>query len=93
MTLNGIEIEVGMPSEKHPTCRHLTFIVSFENDSGKECLQREEILLHERVLYDPAGIARIVVHVLRGLLMEIADLNASGSKLQAEPAGARFVSV
>jgi hypothetical protein len=48
MRLSGIEIVVGEPSEKLPTCRRLNYIVSFKNDAGEECQQRHETLVHEQ---------------------------------------------
>jgi hypothetical protein len=42
MTLSGIEIVVGEPSEKLPTRRRLNYIVSFKNDAGEKCQQRHD---------------------------------------------------
>jgi CxxC-x17-CxxC domain-containing protein len=76
MRLSGIEIVVGEPSEKVPTRRRLHYIVSFKNDAGEECQQRHETLVHEQALHDAPGIARIVAHVVRGLMIEDADADA-----------------
>lgn len=72
MRLSEIEIVVGEPSEKLPTCRHLSYRMSFKDDAGEECQHQHESLVHERALYDSAGIARIVAHVVRGLLLDDA---------------------
>jgi hypothetical protein len=76
MRLSGIEIEVGGLSEKLPTCRHLSYRVSFRNDAGDECQRQHETLVNDQALHDAPGIARIVSRVVRGLLMEDADPDA-----------------
>jgi hypothetical protein len=73
MKLSGIEIEVGGQSEQLPTCRHLSYLMSFTNEAGKENHRRHETLVHEQTLDDTPGIARIVSQIVRGLLMEDAD--------------------
>jgi hypothetical protein len=73
MKLSGIEVEVGGQSEKLPTCRHLSYLMSFINEAGKEYHRRHETLVHEQTLDDTPGIARIVSQVVCGLLMEDAD--------------------
>ena len=72
MRLNGIEIVVGEASANLPTCRHLSYIVSFENDTGDECQRRHETLVQEHVLNKAEEIARIVAHVVRGMMVEDA---------------------
>ena len=64
MSLSVIEIVVGEPSERLPTCRQLSYLMSFTNEAGEKCQRRHETLVHERTLYDSAGIARIVAHVV-----------------------------
>jgi hypothetical protein len=76
MRLNGIEITVGDPSEKLPTRRHLDYLVSFKNDAGEECQLSEETLVLEQALNDVPGIARIMAHMVRGLMIEDADPDA-----------------
>jgi hypothetical protein len=78
MRLSEIEVVVGERSEKLPTCRHLSYRVSFKDDAGEKCQHQHESLVHERALYDSAGIARVVAHVVRGLLMDHAGLDAPG---------------
>jgi hypothetical protein len=67
MKLSGIKIVVGEPSEKSTVSRQLSCHVSFTND-----WRRHESLVNEQVLYDAAGIARLVSDVLRGLFAEDA---------------------
>jgi len=73
MKLSGIEVEVGGQSEQLPTCRHLSYLMLFTNEEGKEYHRRHETLVHEQTLDDTPGIARIVSQVVCGLLMEDAD--------------------
>jgi hypothetical protein len=76
MRLSVIEVVVGEPSEKLPTFRHLSYRVSFKDEAGEECQQQHESLMPERAVYDSVGIARIVAHVVRGLLMDYAGPDA-----------------
>lgn len=85
MKLSGIEIVVGEPSETLTAARQLSCHVSFKKDAGEECWRRHESLVKEQVLYDAAGIARLVSDVLRGLFAE--DAAAIGTRLP--PAGSR----
>jgi hypothetical protein len=73
MRLSGIEIEVGGLSEKLPQCRHLSYLISFTNEAGKEYHRRHETLVFEQTLDDTPGIARIVAQVAHGLLMAETD--------------------
>jgi len=73
MRLSGIEIEVGGLPEQLPTCRHLSYLMSFMNEAGKEFHRRHETLVKGWALDDTLGIARIVSGVVRGLLMRDTD--------------------
>ena len=73
MRLSAIEIEVGDLSENLPTCRRLNYLVSFRNEAGEDCQRRHETLVNEQAFDDTPGIARIVSHAVRDLLIEEAD--------------------
>ena len=81
MRLNGIEILVGARSKKSPLCMHLNYLVSFQNDMGQECQRHRETLVHELALGDPKAIARIVAHVVCGLIKEDVEPSALPPRL------------
>ena len=59
MRLSAIEIVVGERTEAPETRRRLSYLVSFRNE-GRQSRRRcvHEMWILERVLYDPACLAR-----------------------------------
>lgn len=74
MRLSSIEIVVGGPIEAHETRRRLRYLVSFRNE-GRQSLCRciHEMWIPEPALCDPPCIARVVAHVVSGLMSDFAD--------------------
>jgi hypothetical protein len=71
MRLNAIEIVVGDWSEELPTCRHLHYLVSFQNDAGEARRLQRDTLVCEHVLSDAPDLARMVAHAVGGLIWEL----------------------
>lgn len=73
MRLTDIEIVVGERIEAPEPRRRLRCLAAFRNDSGELCRSCvHEMGIPERALCDPDCIARIVAHVVRGLISEFA---------------------
>jgi hypothetical protein len=73
MRLSVIEIVVGERMKAPDARRRLRYLASFRNDAGELCRRCvHEIAIPERLLCDPACVARVVAHVVRGLLSEFA---------------------
>ena len=85
MRLIAIEIVVGARTEAPETRRLLSSVVSFRND-GRQSRRRcvHEMWIPERALCDPACIARVVAHVVSGLMSEFAGPESGSMK---EPSG------
>jgi hypothetical protein len=74
MRLSAIEIVVGERMEEPDTRRRLSYLASFWNDAEEPCRSCvHEMTIPERSLNDPACMARVVAHVVRGLLSEFSD--------------------
>lgn len=85
MRLSSIEIVVGGQTEAPETRRRLCYLVSFRNEGRQSrCRCVHEMWIPERALCDPDCIARVVAHVVSGLMSEFA-----GSELGCveEPGG------
>jgi len=74
MRLSAIEIVVGGRTEAPETRRRLSYLVSFRNEGRQSrCRCVHEMWIPERALCDPACIARVVAHVVSGLMSEFAS--------------------
>ena len=73
MRLSAIEIVVGGWTEAPQIRRRLCYLVSFRNEGRQsQCRCVHEMWIPERALCDPACIARVVAHVVSGLMPEFA---------------------
>jgi len=73
MRLSAIEIVVGGRTEAPETRRRLSYLVLFRNEGPQSlCRCVHEMWIPERALCDPPCIARVVAHVVSGLMSEFA---------------------